>query len=258
MIEHGSGPALIVAPLAVLNNWMREFKKFAPDVPVCRYYGTQEEREELRSRHLSAALDDSGRLQPRRLPVFVTTFQIAMNDRRFLAPLRWSFLCVDEGHRMKNIASKLKQELTHYTSHEDGASGIIVTRLLLTGTPLQVISCPDFVTPPPLICVFQPQAGSPARKGNMAWCQNILARWRLACVRFVSCPFRRNDSLPCPERTCSFCVRVTFFSFLFLVIPQNNLDELWSLCNFVLPQVFSSLSMFQRWFKFDNLDDDGW
>jgi hypothetical protein len=61
-----------------------------------------------------------------------------MNDRKFLAPLRWSFLCVDEGHRMKSVSSRLKEELTHYTSHEDGSEGIVCTKLLLTGTPLQV------------------------------------------------------------------------------------------------------------------------
>ena len=139
VLEQGSGPSLIVTPLAVLNNWMREFARFAPHVKLCRYYGTQEERAALREEHIYRnAYDASGRFLPRRLPVFITTYHIAMNDRKYLAPLQWSFLCVDEGHRMKNINSRLKSELTHYTSHEDGASGIIVTRLLLTGTPLQV------------------------------------------------------------------------------------------------------------------------
>eukprot|EP00899_Mesostigma_viride_P018681 jgi/Mesvir1/26814/Mv20575-RA.3 len=31
---------------------------------------------------------------------------------------------------------------------------------------------------------------------------------------------------------------------------QNNLDELWSLLNFIMPQVFQSLQQFQSWFAF--------
>ena len=38
---------------------------------------------------------------------------------------------------------------------------------------------------------------------------------------------------------------------------QNNLDELWSLCNFVLPHVFTSLALFQTWFNFDRLTESG-
>lgn len=34
---------------------------------------------------------------------------------------------------------------------------------------------------------------------------------------------------------------------------QNNLDELWSLLNFVNPQIFDDLSIFQSWFGFRNI-----
>ena len=41
---------------------------------------------------------------------------------------------------------------------------------------------------------------------------------------------------------------------------QNNLSELWSLLNFLLPDIFSSMSTFESWFDFnsfsDNRDDD--
>lgn len=40
---------------------------------------------------------------------------------------------------------------------------------------------------------------------------------------------------------------------------QNNLTELWSLLNFILPDIFSDLNFFQQWFNFDDLtkfDDD--
>ncbi|KAG7194304.1 uncharacterized protein KQ657_004516 [Scheffersomyces spartinae] len=33
---------------------------------------------------------------------------------------------------------------------------------------------------------------------------------------------------------------------------QNNLDELWSLLNFILPSIFHDLDLFQQWFNFDD------
>ncbi len=38
---------------------------------------------------------------------------------------------------------------------------------------------------------------------------------------------------------------------------QNDLTELWSLCNFVLPSLFNSLGKFQQWFNFDRLAELG-
>lgn len=36
---------------------------------------------------------------------------------------------------------------------------------------------------------------------------------------------------------------------------QNNLKELWSLLNFILPDIFQDLELFQQWFDFDTLGD---
>ncbi|KAF8515181.1 SNF2 family N-terminal domain-containing protein [Gautieria morchelliformis] len=41
-------PSLVVCPLSVLHNWADEFEKFAPSIPVCMYHGTPAERAELR------------------------------------------------------------------------------------------------------------------------------------------------------------------------------------------------------------------
>jgi ATP-dependent DNA helicase len=32
---------------------------------------------------------------------------------------------------------------------------------------------------------------------------------------------------------------------------QNNLKELWSLLNFLMPEIFNNLSAFEEWFEFD-------
>ncbi|KAL9982147.1 hypothetical protein ACROYT_G010956 [Oculina patagonica] len=38
---------------------------------------------------------------------------------------------------------------------------------------------------------------------------------------------------------------------------QNNLSELWSLLNFLLPDIFDDLESFQRWFDFSAINEDG-
>lgn len=39
------GPFLVTAPLSTLDNWMNEFGKFAPDLPVLKYYGANGYKE---------------------------------------------------------------------------------------------------------------------------------------------------------------------------------------------------------------------
>lgn len=42
-----SGPFIIVAPLATLPNWVREFEKWLPTHPVIRYHGSAGERDAM-------------------------------------------------------------------------------------------------------------------------------------------------------------------------------------------------------------------
>merc|ERR1711887_401251 len=96
--------------------------------------------------------------------VVITSFEIAMRDRKSLQNMPWKYLVVDEGHRMKNFQCKLVRELKQYNSSH---------RLLLTGTPL-----------------------------------------------------------------------------------QNDLSELWSLLNFLLPEIFDDLRVFESWFDAKDMHED--
>lgn len=96
--------------------------------------------------------------------IFVTSYEIAINDRRHFKDISWRYIVVDEAHRLKNKDCKLIEELKNYSS---------TNRLLLTGTPL-----------------------------------------------------------------------------------QNNLDELWSLLNFLMPEIFD-VRVFQSWYDARDLYLDG-
>ncbi|KAG6556402.1 hypothetical protein Mapa_002345 [Marchantia paleacea] len=151
------GPFLICAPLSTLNNWVNEFKRWTPALPVILYHGTKDERSELR-RTMPAQITP-------RFPVVVTSYEVAIHDRRFLCRRKWKYIVVDEGHRLKNFDCKLIRELKLIPTENT---------LLLTGTPL-----------------------------------------------------------------------------------QNNLSELWSLLNFILPDIFTSLSQFESWFDLSGKQSQG-
>ncbi|KAM4030519.1 lymphoid-specific helicase isoform 2-T2 [Anomaloglossus baeobatrachus] len=151
MIERGvQGPFFVCGPLSTLPNWLSEFKRFCPEISVLLYHGTKPERLAL-SKKIGKR---DGTLQTH--PVVITSFEIAMNDRKILQNKPWKYMILDEGHRIKNMNCRLIRELKQFRSDN---------KLLLTGTPL-----------------------------------------------------------------------------------QNNLAELWSLLNFLLPDVFDDLHSFESWF----------
>ena len=191
------GPFLVVAPVSTLSNWMAEFARWTPALPVVMYHGTKDERAALRQQILAMEgrapsaspaakrrRTSSGSSSTRRrssttktepqaatatatatMPVVVTSFEIAIKDSRFLMTHHWKYLVVDEAHRLKNFECKLICQLRQLHTE---------SRLLLTGTPL-----------------------------------------------------------------------------------QNSLTELWSLLNFLLPELFDDLASFKRWFDFTDVLESG-
>ncbi|KAI8851824.1 SNF2 family N-terminal domain-containing protein [Chytridium lagenaria] len=149
------GPYLIISPLSTLSNWVAEVHRFAPSLNVLLYHGTGADRKDLRKNHMSTLNKD--------FPIIVTSFEIAMRDRKYLQKINWKYIIIDEGHRLKNFNCKLLRELKTYPC---------ANRLILSGTPL-----------------------------------------------------------------------------------QNNLAELWSMLNFLMPDIFQDLKDFEGWFDFEDLND---
>ena len=108
----------------------------------------------------------------RTFPVVVTTYEMIIRDQPHLSKYNWGYIVVDEGHRLKNLNSRLIQEIKKYPS---------AGRMILTGTPLHVRTC----------------------------CSLGMSR---------------------------------------IYVLQNNLAELWSLLNFILPDIFDDLDTFQEWY----------
>ena len=121
------GPFLVVAPSSLLTNWAREVAAWAPSLAVALYRGPPADRAAV----WSSSIKPRARGGPcRNADVVVTSYEFAMaaDDARRLGSVHWRLVVVDEGHRLKNAASKLTTALNGYR-----AGG----RFLLTGTPLQ-------------------------------------------------------------------------------------------------------------------------
>ncbi|EAW07531.1 putative SNF2 family helicase/ATPase PasG [Aspergillus clavatus NRRL 1] len=118
-----SGPFLIATPLSTVSNWVDEFARWTPSIKTVLYHGSKDERASIRRKYMK--LKDQKEMD---FPVVCTSYEICMNDRKFLAQYQWRYIVVDEGHRLKNMNCKLIKELLSYNS---------ANRLLITGTPLQ-------------------------------------------------------------------------------------------------------------------------
>ncbi|XP_069599677.1 SWI/SNF-related matrix-associated actin-dependent regulator of chromatin subfamily A containing DEAD/H box 1 isoform X1 [Ranitomeya imitator] len=131
------GPHLVVVPASTLDNWVREFNQWCPDLNILLYYGSQEERKHLRYDILSKVVEFN---------VIVTTYNCAISgaeDRSLFRRLKINYAVFDEGHMLKNMSSVRYQHLMTLNAKN---------RLLLTGTPVQnnlleLMSLLNFVMP---------------------------------------------------------------------------------------------------------------
>lgn len=113
------GPFLVIVPLSVISNWTRELDRWAPSLVTVVYRGDPATRKGIQTH----------KMQGGNYHLLLTTYEFIVKDKNVLGRIRWKYIIMDEGHRMKNADCKLALTLgAKYTSRN---------RLLLTGTPLQ-------------------------------------------------------------------------------------------------------------------------
>ena len=149
-----NGPHLIIVPASTLENWMRELNFWAPDLKVCCYYGTQEERRYQRKDIMKCAKIQEEQAKGGvidtnlndQIDIVLTTYTCSMSateDRMALRKVKFYYAVFDEGHMLKNMNTNRYQQLMKVNTKR---------RLLLTGTPVQnslleLISLLKFVMP---------------------------------------------------------------------------------------------------------------
>ncbi|KAF8519364.1 P-loop containing nucleoside triphosphate hydrolase protein [Hysterangium stoloniferum] len=113
--EMGLGKTL---QTSTLQNWAREFAKWAPDFEVVVLTDTREERAEI----------VASRLLPQKFEVCITSYEMCLREKNVFKKFSFSYIVIHEAHRIKNVDSILSQIVRIFISRG---------RMLITGTPLQ-------------------------------------------------------------------------------------------------------------------------
>lgn len=104
-------PTLIVMPRSLLFNWQNEFEKFAPQIKIATYYGTD--------RNIESCLGAN---------VILTTYAVVRNDIETFKDIHFEYVVLDESQNIKNIAAQTTQAVTVLKADH---------RLALSGTPME-------------------------------------------------------------------------------------------------------------------------
>src|SRR3546814_13331900 len=93
------GPALVIAPPAVVGNWAAEAARFTPDMRVVVHHGASR----ATAKQLAATIAKAD--------VVITTYGTAVRDVEALAGHEWDRLVLDEAQAIKNTANETAQQL---------------------------------------------------------------------------------------------------------------------------------------------------
>lgn len=84
-----SGPFLIVAPMSTLGNWIDEFARWTPEIETVLYHATKDERAAIRQQQMN--IKNQAKMN---FPVVCTSYDICINDRKYLAQYQWRYIVV--------------------------------------------------------------------------------------------------------------------------------------------------------------------
>jgi len=206
-------PFLVVCPLSVLHNWIDEFKRFAPKIPVCMYHGTPEERAELR-RTVMASPRKHEKLPP--LPSRTKKRRLSRRHRDFDS---------DEDSVIE-------------VESEDGDGAIKTDPEDNDVNPTTQLS--SF---PVVITTYEMIIKDRVHLAKYDWGQVIVDEGH-RLKNMDSILIQEIKKYPSAGRM------------LLTGTPlHNNLAELWSLLNFILPEVFDDVASFQESFKIPTLSN---
>ncbi len=110
------GPALVIAPPAVVGNWFSESNKFVAGLRAVVHHGPNR----ASAGRIPAMVRDAD--------LVITTYGTAVRDMDALDKIEWDKVVLDEAQAIKNPTSETAQQLRRLNAR---------TRVALTGTPIE-------------------------------------------------------------------------------------------------------------------------
>ncbi|KAI0044579.1 hypothetical protein FA95DRAFT_1496832 [Auriscalpium vulgare] len=202
---NAEAPNLIVCPLSVLHNWVDEFQRFAPDIPVCMYHGTPAERAELRATVMrkEETKEKTTKQQPER------------RSNRM---------------RKRHRADTSEEEEEDAEVTEDDTNKMNSTK--------QVSNFPVVIT------TYEMVMKDRVHLAQHDWGYVVVDEGhRLKNTNSIL--MREIQKYPSAGRMILTGTPL-----------HNNLSELWSLLNFILPDIFDDVDSFKDWFDLPSLSAD--
>lgn len=129
LLMRGTYPAIVVSPVTVTANWMREFARFAPSLKVYLHQGPSRLADWTTKRPGSS--------------VTVTSYSLLVRDLALLRTVDWRVMVLDEAQMVKNPDSRTSLA---------ARSLDVPVKVALTGTPIEnsaldVWSLEEFLNP---------------------------------------------------------------------------------------------------------------
>ncbi len=110
------GPTLLVVPMSIVGNWLREARKFTPSLRVLVHHGAER------------AAGDSFVDKAHDSDLVITTYALAHRDRESIGRVEWRRVVLDEAQNIKNASAKQSVAVRELDAPR---------RIALTGTPLE-------------------------------------------------------------------------------------------------------------------------
>ncbi|KAL1508490.1 hypothetical protein AB1Y20_004591 [Prymnesium parvum] len=126
-IEGVDGPFLIVAPLSTLPHWERELSLWT-DMYWVNFHGSADSRRVVQQYEWFQNEKQPKGEEKYRFQVLLCNYETVVQDPDALLSIKWQYMIVDEGHRLKNRASRSLEVMSCLRSKR---------KLVLSGTPLQ-------------------------------------------------------------------------------------------------------------------------
>jgi SNF2 family DNA or RNA helicase len=114
--RNGSRPVLLICPVSVVGNWLKEAERFTPDLPVLVHHGLKRTRSKAFAK------------EAQEHAIVVSSYALIHRDLAHLQDVSWAGVILDEAQNIKNPNTKQAQAARALSADY---------KIALTGTPVE-------------------------------------------------------------------------------------------------------------------------